>query len=645
VSAPNRTDAPIMQPNVPASWTGAGFSGRFWGVLVLVGVGAGLGAIGLMALLRAVQHLAYSYSTGSFLDGVEHAPPDRRVIALVVAGGLAGVVWYPIRRFTKRGAGLLESLWQQSGRLPLVATIVNAVTEMVIVGLGASLGREGAPKDAAAAFASKLADLARLDAAERRLLVACGAGAGLAAVYNVPLGGALFALEVLLGTLALPLVLPAVGSCAIATAVAWLGLPDHPVYRIALVEPGASEIVWAALFGPLAGILAVGYVRMIAWAKTHRPSGMVLVPSTTLTFAALGGLALAYPQLLGNGLDLAQLLFSGAVALPLLAALTALRPLATGACLRSGALGGLLTPTLCAGALLGALAGSGWERLWPAGPTGGFAVLGATALLAAAMQAPLTAAVLAVELTNHLGSLLVPGLVVIAGASAVARWLDDRSIYTAPLRARRQPGRRQPGRLRAPVPSVRPIPGEGPPAPERPAMPSRVRVRLAAGHDVIEVGRWLALTGLGHAYRELPAAFRRDRSASAALTEPELLVAEESEGEFAGLALVACAPGADGRRRGALRVAVADPTHDEARAALVDAALRRLADAGCTWADAIVARADHAARRFYEDHGWELSLPHGLRSLWTPARLTYRRPVGPFPASTDASSGSPNPTP
>ncbi len=631
-----------MQPNVPLTWSGIGYSTRFWAVLVTVGVGAGLGAVALMGLLRAVQHLAYGYSSGSFLAGVDAAPAGRRVLALILAGLVAGAVWYVLRRVTKGGAGLLESVWQHSGELPLVATLVNAATEMVIVGLGASLGREGAPKDAAAALASKLADLARLPRAERRLLVACGAGAGLAAVYNVPLGGALFALEVLLGTLSLPLVLPAVAASAIATAVAWVGLPDRPVYHLAVSTVTASEVVWAALFGPLAGLAAVGYVRLIAWAKATKPSGIALVPTTTLTFAAVGALGLAYPQILGNGLDLAQLSFTGSVAVATLAVLALLRPLATGACLRSGALGGLLTPTLCAGAVLGGLAGSGWDHLWPGSPVGDFAVLGATCLLAATMQAPLTAGVLIFELTDHLGSLLVPGLVAVVGATLVARALDERSIYSAPLLSSAR--RSSSGPVADPVSTT---------------TPQGVTVRVARPADAPGLARWVAGSTDRQPYRQLPAGLRNrpgnraDQTGVAPsgpgrrpgpdhrpVASEEVLLAEHPDGEIAGVAQLATSAAGPGGRHGSLQLVLERPADPEVRSALVGEALDRLARAGCTCAHTTVSRAETERRRALESSGWRRDRPEARRFFgWLDGRASYHRllaaPAGPDRVGTD----------
>jgi CIC family chloride channel protein len=417
-----------IQPNVPRAWSGLGLSSRFWAMIVLSGIGGGVSAIALMALLRLVQHLAYGYSSGYFLAGVEKAPFYSPLVALAAAAIIGGIVWYLLRRFSPGGVGLLESVWRRTGELPLFKTLVNAATEMIIVGLGAALGREGAPKDAAAAISSKLADLSRLSPSERRLLVACGAGAGLAAVYNVPLGGALFALEVLLGTLSLPLVLPALAASGIATAVAWLYLPNHPVYRVPAARVTASEVIFATLLGPLVGLAGVGYVRLIAWSKAKRPAGVMLFPSLSVVFLALGATAIVYPQLLGNGLDLAQLAFTGKVAVATLAVLLILRPLFSAACLRSGALGGLLTPTLCFGALAGGLAGAGWLRLWPGAPLGLCALIGAAAMIASTMQAPLTAVVLVVELTGRVDSVLVPVILAVAGAALIGRTLEECSI-------------------------------------------------------------------------------------------------------------------------------------------------------------------------------------------------------------------------
>ena len=144
-------------------------------------------------------------------------------------------------------------------------------------------------------------------------------------------------------------------------------------------------------------------------------------------------MALFFPQLLGNGQDLAQLTFEGGVGLGLVLVLLALKPFATFICFASGAPGGLFTPTLTFGALLGSVLGAAWTFFWPGAPAGAFAILGAGAVLAATTQGPVSAAVLMIELTGRDRAFIVPMLLAIAGAAAVARTIDIRSIYDARL--------------------------------------------------------------------------------------------------------------------------------------------------------------------------------------------------------------------
>ncbi len=400
-------------------------------LVALVGLGAGLGGALLMELLRAVQHLAWSYHSGDFLDAVQRASSARRVLVLLVGGLVAGLGTILLSR---GGASeVSEALWLRGARLPLAASLGRAIHSIVVVALGASLGREAAPQQAGAAVASRLSDWAQVPEWQRRLLVACGAGAGMAAVYNVPLGGALFALEVLLGTLTLPLVLPALATSLIATAVAWIALPSLPTYAIPHYEISGAEVVWALIVGPIAGLAAVGYIRLITRAHALRPAGWVRVAAPVVVFTALGTVAIAYPQLLGNGKPVVQLALVAKLSVALLAVLLVLKPIATAACLGSGAPGGLFTPTLAFGVLLGGLLGQGWSEIWPGTPLGAYAIIGGAAVLAACMQGPLAAVVLMLELTHHADALMVPVLLAVVEATVLARVLGAPSIYSARL--------------------------------------------------------------------------------------------------------------------------------------------------------------------------------------------------------------------
>ncbi len=428
---------PSAQPNVPGRGITASYSRRFWAVVVAIGVGAGLGAAALMVLLRAVQHLAWNYSSGPFLNAVEHTSSAHRVIVLTIGGVVAGAGVLALARF--RTSDVSEALWLRRARLPLLGSIARAVHSIVIVALGASLGREAAPQQAGAAIASTLGDRAGFPEWQRRLLVACGAGAGMAAVYNIPFGGALFALEVLLGTLSLPFVLPALATSLIATAVAWVYIPKAPTYLIAEHITHPTQIVWAAIAGPVAGLVSVLYVRFVIGANRARPrAGLARLWAPIAVFLALGILSIAYPQVLGNGRSVVQLTLIGALAAGLTAVLLILKPLATAGCLGSGAPGGLFTPTLAVGVLLGSLGGRAWELLWPGAPLGTYAVIGGAAVLAASMQAPLAAIVLMLELTHKAEGLLVPILLAVVGATIVSRRMGAHSIYSARLTVGRE---------------------------------------------------------------------------------------------------------------------------------------------------------------------------------------------------------------
>jgi chloride channel protein, CIC family len=414
----------------------ASYGVRFWVLVALVGAGAGLGAAALIELLRAIQHFAWSYHAGDFLTAVQQTSSLRRVLVLLVGGAIAGVGSLLLAR---GGASeVSEALWLRRARLPLLRSMARAVHSIMVVALGASLGREAAPQQAGAALASALSERARLPGWQRRLLVACGAGAGMAAVYNVPLGGALFALEVLLGTLTLPLVLPALATALIATAVAWVALPNAPTYSIPSYPVSASQIVWAGIVGPIAGLAAIGWIGMIARAHQLRPRASarwlrVLVPIAA--FGALGALATAYPQLLGNGKPVVQLALVAKLSVALLAVLLVLKPLVTAACVGSGAPGGLFTPTLALGVLLGGLLGQAWGQVWPGAPLGGYAIIGGAAVLGAAMQGPLAAIVLTFELIRHADALAVPTLLAVVEATVLARLLGAPSIHSARLSA------------------------------------------------------------------------------------------------------------------------------------------------------------------------------------------------------------------
>jgi len=257
------------------------------------------------------------------------------VAPLLAAGAFGGVAWYLLRRYTEGESSQIdEEVWSGDGRLSLRRSLGTSLISEVVIGMGASIGREAAPKLMGGVSGSVLATWARLSPPQRRLLVACGGGAGLAAVYNVPLGGALFTAEILCGAVNLPVVLPALACSFTATAVAWVYLPDHATYiDIPAYRFTTTLLVCAVLMGPVVGVVSSAYVRLVGWASHHRPSGLASIGAPLVAFGALGLVGIAYPQLFGNGQDMAHSVFLGQGGFALLCALLILKPLVTVLCL------------------------------------------------------------------------------------------------------------------------------------------------------------------------------------------------------------------------------------------------------------------------------------------------------------------------
>lgn len=409
-------------------------AGRFWLAVLFTGAGTGLSAAALTELLEAVQRLAWPGTGTDLLNAAERQGAWHHVLVLLGAGLVTGAGQIILRTLSSaNGIDTTAAIWFHAGRMPALRTLGSAVLSVIIVGMGASLGREGAPKQAGAVLGNVFSDAWVLSDEQRRLLVACGAGAGMAAAYGVPLGGALFALEVMRGVLGLRFVLPALVTSFVATGVSWIALPDAPTYLIPSYSSSFSIIVWALVAGPIAGMASVGYVRAVTWANREKPRGIRRLIAPVIGLGVVGVVSIWFPQVLGNGKDVSQLAFAGQVAPLVLLALLALRPAMTILCVGVGAPGGLFTPSLTVGALLGAVLGHAWSWLWPGTPAGLFALLGAGAVLAATTEGPISTVVLMMELTGRDRSFIVPLLVAVAAATITSRTIEPRSIYDARL--------------------------------------------------------------------------------------------------------------------------------------------------------------------------------------------------------------------
>ena len=401
----------------------------FAGAIVVLGVACGLGGAGFTLLLSIVEQAAFGFTTGTVAEAATQAQALRRFLVVVSAGCLVAVAWWALRTYGPKIPSVADAA--RGKDMPPRWTIADTVLQVVNVGAGGSIGREGAPRQFGAMAASFGARVFKLSPEQRLALVACGAGAGLAAIYNVPLGGAFFAVECVWGLArmkaglmrAAVMILAALATSYLATVVAWIVVPDRPIYPISTWEADYSAMAFAVVCGPLFGLAGFGFGRLFDVLARIAPKGKAILWTMPLSYLALACIAIPLPLVLGNGHALSLQVFAQNVPLDAAILLVIAKPVATFLTVGSGAVGGKLTPSLSTGAVLGVVLAAAWSILWPVSLIGA-AVIGAGAMLAASIAAPFTAFVLLVEFTaSHPASWPAIALAIF-GASVTAHWMN-----------------------------------------------------------------------------------------------------------------------------------------------------------------------------------------------------------------------------
>ncbi|MGV2140014.1 chloride channel protein [Agrobacterium sp. 16-2014-1-2a] len=392
------------------------------------GLLSGIAAMCLALTLRWIQHVAYGYSLSavigpeSFVQGVSDAAPLRRFFVLCVCGLVAGVGWCGLARYGRRLVSVRAATDQNS--MPVAETVLHAVLQVVTVALGSPLGREVAPRELGALLAQRFAAGFDLDPDQYRLLLSCGAGAGLAAVYNVPVAATVFIMEVMMRQARWAFLWPAAAATFTAAVVASFGLGDEFQYTLPAYPLTWTLIGMGMLMGPVFGTLGFTFRRVMAKASFDAATDFSGVIRSLGAFAFIGMLAMKVPEVLGNGKGPAELAFNEHIAPMAVLSLLTIKLTAIALSLRVGAKGGLLTPGLSIGALLGLLLGS-WLSAWFPGVEGGaLALIGAAAFLSSSMTMPLTAVCLVMEFTDAPLSLVLPIALAAAGSELARRWFD-----------------------------------------------------------------------------------------------------------------------------------------------------------------------------------------------------------------------------
>jgi chloride channel protein, CIC family len=328
---------------------------EFGCAIVIIGLLAGVAGAATTLLLHAIEHLTYHYTFGSLLTGVGGSSPVRRAVGPMIGGALAGCGWWILRRRTEV-PGLTETI-KNHRAIPRIPMSIDAGLQVLIVGSGASLGREGAPRQLAAALGDFATTRLTLTARDREILLACAAGAGLGAVYSVPLGGALFAARILLGTWHPK----AVGTALITSSLAVADASPVTHFEHALKWPDAKlSYLFAFLalaLAPLAAAIGLAFNRVMAFARPKvQFKSWVLIPSIAAAGLLTGICSIWWPELPGNGRSILTVSLNSGLTLGAAAVILLLKPLLTALFLRAGAIGGMLTPALATGAAAGSLA-------------------------------------------------------------------------------------------------------------------------------------------------------------------------------------------------------------------------------------------------------------------------------------------------
>jgi H+/Cl- antiporter ClcA len=373
---------------------------EFGCAIIIVGLLAGLAGAATTVLLHAVEHLTYHYSFGTLLSGVGGSSPVRRAVGPMIGGALAGLGWWMLRRWTAVPS-LAETI-KEHRPIPRMSLSIDAGLQVLLVGAGASLGREGAPRQFSAALGDFGTTRLALTVRDREILLACAAGAGLGAVYSVPLGGALFAAQILLGSWHPRVVGTALITSSLAVAVA------APITHLehSLVWPDVkTSYLFAFLalaIGPLAGAVGLAFNRVMAAARPKAQyRSWILIPAIAAAGLLTGICSIWYPELPGNGRSILTVSVDSEMTLTAAFAILLLKPLLTAVFLRAGAVGGLITPALATGAATGSVVALALNQL--AGTdiqVSALALTCAAGVLAITQRSPLFAALFVWELAH-----------------------------------------------------------------------------------------------------------------------------------------------------------------------------------------------------------------------------------------------------
>jgi CIC family chloride channel protein len=407
----------------------------FWaGVIGFVGAVA---SVAFRKLMEAVQS-GLTQHDGGLVESFAHLAWWQRLLIPTFGGALAGAtIVAGMRLARKSSTDYMEAIVLGDGAIPVRLSLVKSTSAMFSIASGGSIGREGPLVQLSAMLASLLGRLLKKPTVQLRLLVACGAAAGIASAYNAPIGGALFVAEIVLGSLAMESFGPLVFASVVATLTVRQLLGSNPLYEIDIPATRLAstwEIAECAALGLIAGLIAPWFLRLLHWSEQL----FLKIPAPNYVKLAVGGLivgllAIVRPEVCGNGYTVLNEILYGNLLWQALLLVLALKLLATAATFGSGAVGGVSTPTLFVGACIGQLVAAALHGVWGTHALGAFPLVGMGALLAATTHAPIMAIIMLFELTLDY-EIILPLMLACVIAHYTSSALEKKSIYSESLR-------------------------------------------------------------------------------------------------------------------------------------------------------------------------------------------------------------------
>ncbi len=408
----------------------------------IVGAVGGYGAIGFRKLIGVVTQSGWGNATG--MEGKDllimalAAPYWIKVLIPAIGGILVGVIIYFFAQEAK-GHGVpevMESVALKDGRMRTRIVFAKAFASAICIGSGGSVGREGPIVQIGSAMGSAIGKLVKISAARLRILVACGAAAGIAATFNAPMAGALFSMEIILSELGALQFIPIVVSSVVATALSRHYLGNFPAFEIPAYDLlHYSELFLYLILGVLAGVVAYIFIRLL-YGMEDFFEGWKLPEyiKPAIGGAIIGCIGIFFPQIFGVGYESVTQILRGEMLGIILVGLLIAKILATSISIGSGGSGGIFAPSLFMGAVLGGIFGQIVHSLFPyttASP-GAYALVGMGAVVAGTTRAPITAMLIIFEMTANY-RIILPLMFACTIGLVISARLSRESIYTLKL--------------------------------------------------------------------------------------------------------------------------------------------------------------------------------------------------------------------